>query len=113
MLSPPSDPITTQEGRSGFWYELRDAANHTLYRRGMQNPIKYFVEVRSSDPRRPLEWQKVNQPHGDFVLIVPELPLAETIRLFSSPLGHEATSKPAGELASYNLERSPTDKEEN
>lgn len=110
MLSPPSDPIQTQEGQAGFWYELRDAEGLTLYRRVIQNPIKFASEVRSDNPKRPLEWRKVIEPRGDFVLIVPDLPQAKTVKLFSSPLEPEGTLMPASELTHFSLKQVPEGK---
>lgn len=106
MLSPPSDAIQVQEGQAGFWYELRDAEGRTLYRRVIQNPIKFAFEVRS-DPERPLAWQKVSEPRGYFTLLMPELEQAKTLVLFSSPLEPEGVPVPAKELTRFNLEQVP------
>lgn len=111
MLSPPSDPIQTKKGQAGFWYELRDDRGRTLYRRVIQNPIKFSVEVRSNNPKRPLEWQKVNEPRGTFTLIAPDLAEAKTIELISSPLEPEGMLKPAGELTRFKLKQD-TEKDE-
>ena len=109
MLSPPSDPIRAQEEQAGFWYELRDAEGRTLYRRVIQNPIKFAFEVRS-DPERPLAWQKMSEPRGDFVLLMPELEQGKTLVLFSSPLEPEGDLGPAKELTRFNLEQVPNGK---
>lgn len=105
MLSLPSDPVQTKNKLSGFWYELRDDQGHTLYRRVIQNPIKYFVEVRTNNPKRPLEWKKVNEPRGTFALLAPDLEEARTIELFSSPVESEDVLKPAGEYARFMLKQ--------
>lgn len=106
MLAPRSDPIRTQEGHAGFWYELRDAEGRTLYRRVIQNPIKFAFEVRS-DPERPLAWQKVSEPRGNFVLLMPDIEQAKMVVLFSSPLEPEGVPGPAKELTRFNLEQIP------
>lgn len=110
MLAPPSDPIRAQDGQeAGFWYELRDGEGRTLYRRVIQNPIKFAFEVRS-DPERPLAWQKVSGPRGEFVLLMPELEKAKTLVLFSSPLEPEGALGPAKELTRFNLEQGSENK---
>lgn len=106
MVAPPSDPILAQENKSGFWYELRDAEGKTIYRRVIQNPIKFAFEVRS-DPERPLAWQTVSQPRGSFVLLLPELEQAKTLVLFSSPLEPKRAFEPAKELTRFSLEQVP------
>lgn len=109
MLAPQSDTIRVQEGQAGFWYELRDVEGRTLYRRVIQNPIKFAFEVRS-DPERPLAWKKVSGPRGEFVLLMPELEQAKTLVLFSSPLEPEGSPGPAKELTRFNLEEGPESK---
>jgi hypothetical protein len=111
MVPPPSDPIHAAEGQTGFWYELKDAAGRTLYRRVTQNPIKFATEVRSDDPRRPLAWESVSEPKGSFVLLMPDLDQARMVVLMSSPLERTAMVGPAGEIARFDLMASPEDTE--
>src|SRR5438093_13462008 len=59
MVLPPSDPVHGNEGRSGFWYELRDVENRPLYRRMMHNPMREDVEVFSNDPKQTITQQIV------------------------------------------------------
>ena len=99
----PSDPIHAQEPRTGFWYELRDVKGLTLYRRTTQNPIKFATEVRSDDPEHPLMWQKVSEPKGSFMLLMPDLKEAQTLVLFSSPLDPEEATGPAKEITRFDL----------
>lgn len=105
MVPLPSDPVYAQEPRTGFWYEVRDTKGRTLYRRATQNPIKFAAEVRSDDPERPLMWQKVSEPKGSFVLLMPDLKEAQTLVLFSSPLDPEKAAGLANEIARFDLTR--------
>lgn len=111
MVSPPSDPIRPQKGETGFWYEVRDGEDRTLYRRVIQNPIKFAVEVRSDDPERPLAWQEVSEPRGEFILLVPDLDRAHMLVLFSSPLEPGVAPRPAKEIARFDLVQGPEGKE--
>jgi hypothetical protein len=110
MVPPPSEANRAEEGQSGFWYELRDGEGHKLYQRIIQNPIKFAFEVRS-DPDRPLSWQKVREPRGNFVLLMPALEYAKTLVLFSSPFEPEAATKPAKEIAHFDLTQRTQGKE--
>jgi hypothetical protein len=101
MVVPPSDPIPA-EGQTGFWYELKDRKEQTLYRRFMHNPIRFAAEIRSDDPNRPFTWQEVSEPHGTFVLLVPDLKAA-TLTFFSGSLKPEAAFKRAKAIARFDL----------
>jgi hypothetical protein len=107
MMLPPSDPLSYPREQSGFWFEVKDVNGRTLYRRIMQNPIKYAVEIRTDDPERPLMWHEVSEPKGVFVLLVPELDNAHTIVLYSSPLEPEGIGKPATEINRFGLKQGP------
>ena len=101
MISPPSDIFPVSGKRSGFWYELRDKENRVLYRRIIQNPVKYTVEVRSDEKETPLVWEKVKDPAGQFVLLVPELPEIESIVLVSSPFEPDRANEEAVEITKF------------
>jgi hypothetical protein len=113
MISPPSEPIVGEEEQAGFWYELRDAQDLILYRRAINNPIEFAVEVRTDDPERPLARQQITDPQGIFVLLMPDLTEARTLVIFSSPLEPEAAIAiaPARELARFNITQNPESEE--
>jgi hypothetical protein len=100
MLVPPSDPIEGYEGQSGFWFELRDNAGSTLYRRIVRNPIQHHVEVHSQ-PDEPMSRRVLENPKGVFTVLVPDLPQADRLALVSSPF--TKAYGPARELASFPL----------
>lgn len=87
MTVPPSDPPAAgEQGQSGFWYELRDDARRTLYRRVVGNPIPTSTEVLTDDPQRPVAREEAaGGIQGVFVLLCPEIEAARTVALFSSP----------------------------
>ncbi len=103
MIPPSSDPITLEEERSGFWYELQDKQGRVLYRRVVHNPIRFEAEVFSHHPEVPLTRTKIDNPQGMFQLLVPETHEAATLVLFSSPLEPEFAGEPARELARFQL----------
>jgi hypothetical protein len=111
MTPAPSDPLQTSGAAAGFWVEVLDAAGQALYRRVTQNPIRFTAEYPTDEPDRPLAWGEVNEPRGTFVLVVPDLPAAQTVVLFSSPPEPEGGGKPASELARFDLKQSGQRKE--
>lgn len=105
MISLPSDPLEYSEKESGFWFVVKDNKEKTLYRRITQSPIQYAVEVRTNDPDRPLSWKTVDDPKGEFVLLLPAYRQAASVSLFSSPLSLKEARVPAKEFARISLER--------
>ena len=52
MVLPPSHPVPHNDGEAGFWYELRDQADHLLYRRVLHDPMRDDVEVFGLEAER-------------------------------------------------------------
>lgn len=109
MKVPPADALRWDERSSGFWVVLRDDGGQPLYRRITADPIRTSVEFPSGDPKRPLARQNVASPEGVFVVLVPDLPQARSVALFSSSgAGGDAqarTAVAAREIASFDLKR--------
>ncbi len=103
MVSPPSDPFPATRNETGFWYELRDAFDHPIYRRIIQNPIQTAAEVRSDHPEHHLVWREIREPGGIFTLLIPALDQACTLILFSSPPGLRGKAQAAREIARFDL----------
>jgi hypothetical protein len=100
MPSPPTDPI--QHGpEAGFWYELRDAKNATLYRQVVDNPMRHEAEVYTEGA--PIDRQTLEDHADSFTLLVPSLERATTIALFSSPLNSANFGAAAEEIARFSL----------
>lgn len=101
MATPESDPIEHDQ-EAGFWYELRDADNTTLYRQVLQNPVRYDAEIYLEDEQTIV--RQVFDDYADtFDVLVPALATATQITLFSSPLNPETLGEAATELATFNL----------
>jgi hypothetical protein len=100
MPSPPTDPI--QHGpQAGFWYELRDAKNATLYRQVVHNPMRHEAEVYTEGA--PIDRQAMEDHAGSFTLLAPSLEGVTTIALFSSPLDPATFAAAAEEIARFSL----------
>lgn len=103
MIAPPSDDPKRSKDESGFWYEVRDRDNRTLYRRITENPIKFAVEIRSDDTDAPFKWEEIKEPAGSFTLLVPDISNAQSIVLFSSPFDLKKRRETAQEIARFDL----------
>lgn len=104
MILPPSHSLEPAQNETGFWYTLTDAGGRVVYRRVIHNPIRLDREVFSPDKQQSLHRQTVQNPKGTFVLLVPDVSQARTLRLFSHPVGlKENASAPAREFARFNL----------
>lgn len=101
MPTPESDPLGHDQ-EAGFWYELRDADNTTLYRQVLHNPLRYDAEIYSEDEETIV--RQVFDDYADtFDLLVPALATATQVALFSSPLNPETLGEAATELATFSL----------
>ncbi len=103
VMSPPSEILHEYKGQSGFWYDVIDAQEHLLYRRAAQNPIQFDVEIFTDDPEAPIVRRKIDNPHGQFSLLVPDMPEATALVFFSSPPEPEFAYEPAQESARFDL----------
>ena len=111
MRPLPADPLQAPKDATGFWIELQDADGQSLYRRVMQNPIRFAAEFPTGETNRPLAWGNIKEPRGSFVLVVPDLSRVQTLVLFSSPLEPDRSAGPAQELVRFDLRQFPQKKE--
>lgn len=111
-VAPPTDNRNVDAEESGFWFVILDNKRNVLYRRIIENPIQYAAEVRTDDPHMPLKWEEQDKPKGHFSVIIPELPKASRIELFSSPLKLRKRFEPAKQLAGFRLKKVSRKKED-
>jgi hypothetical protein len=110
MKAPPSDPVEPMAELAGFWVDLKDEQDQTLYRRVMHDPIRRDVEVFSPGPQQTVERAPVAEPQGVFSVVLPEMEAAQAVSLIGSPppqpagmsLGAEEP-QPAREIARFDL----------
>ena len=105
MVLPPSDQVQDFQEQTGFWYELRDARDRSLYRRVMHNPMQQDVEVFSDDSKQSIARQPVPNRKGVFVIVVPDTEEGHTVTLSSSPQRVELAHQPAREIARFALHK--------
>jgi hypothetical protein len=113
MMVPPSDPVKGFGEHKGFWAELKNEQDKTLYRRVMHNPTRNDAEVFSDDPEQSISREPAPKRKGVFVVVVPDTGKGEAVTLSrSSPevkgpaRGIRAlASKPATEILRFKLKK--------
>ena len=99
----PGSPLPTPVAgkNSGSWVELRDGQDRPLFYRGLHNPVRYMVEEHLPDGRI----RAVPGPPetGTFEVLLPDIPEAASVVLFSSPFDMEHSGEPAEEIGSFLL----------
>lgn len=101
QAAPGADSERQPRGQSGFWIELHGRQGRALYRLVMSNPIAFRAEA--PDEGGGFTNVTVENPRGQFFVLVPNLPDAESVVVFSSPLGPEARPGPAEPVARFPL----------
>jgi hypothetical protein len=87
---PPSVTRDTQNNRSGFWFEITSDKQNVLYRRVIDNPIKTDIEVFSDEKEtESISRYKISDIKGAFSIVIPDIPEAEGLDLFGSPIKEE------------------------
>jgi hypothetical protein len=102
--TPPSASFTVHERESGFWFQVQDANGNLIYRKVMDDPIKFDIEtISDQDPERPFTRIPVSKPQGIFFILVPLFHEAQTIHIFSSPFEPERRNEPAKKIMTFGL----------
>ena len=113
MKVPPSDPVTAFKKQKGFWAELKNERDKTLYRHVMHNPTRNDAEVFPETPGQSISREPAPKRKGLFVDVVPDTAKGEEVTLFrSSPEEQEPASglralasKPATEIMRFKLKK--------
>jgi hypothetical protein len=84
MIAPPTDALYGYEGEQGFWIEVCNGQDETLYRQVMQAPFRQDVEIFSPDPEQSIARIPAEKPSGIFTVLVPDLDGADHVVLMSS-----------------------------
>jgi hypothetical protein len=111
-IVPPSVTVDTKNNRSGFWFEITGDKQDVLYRRIIDNPIKTDIEVFSDEKvTESISRHKVSDIKGAFSIVIPDIPEAEGLDLFGSPIREERgertldIKKPSTKIFHLNLKK--------
>lgn len=111
MTVPPSDPLKNYQKQKGFWAELKNESDKTLYRRVMHNPTRNDAEVFSDDPEKGISREPAPKRKGVFVVVVPdkgeEVALSRSTPEKKGPMRgiRSLASKPAKEILRFKLKK--------
>ena len=109
MTVPPSDPLKGYEEHKGFWAEVKNAQDKTLFRRVLHNPTRNDAEVFSDDPEQSISRAPAPKRKGVFVVVVPHTEKGHEVTL-SRSTGQpdiEAGGAPKGMAAMRSLATGP------
>ena len=102
MIAPPAVGAPPEHGKSGgTWIELQDQRGQTIAHRVLHDPFERFAEHHSPGGRIELVERPLGR--GEFDVLVPALPEAVTVSVWSSPLRGKRQSDVAREIAKFAL----------
>jgi hypothetical protein len=102
MVVPPSDPIPTAD-KSGFWVEIRDKRDRSLYRRVLGDVLQDTIEVFSNDPNETVARRPRPPGQTEFVVVVPDTPEASSVVFFGTRYAEGRPLGPAQEIARFDV----------
>jgi hypothetical protein len=113
MIVPPSDALRGYTKHKGFWAELKNDNDKTLYRTVLHNPTRNDAEVFPETPGESISREPAPKRKGVFVVVVPDTDKGEEVLLCrSSPKAKEPeteiralASKPATEIKRFKLKK--------
>lgn len=103
---PPSDPLLRDgetAGRSGFWLELADADQRTVWRRVMDDPRSTSLEAPAGDRPGELTRATLESPKGTFRVLLPARDDVRYVSVASSPLAPVAEARRARVIARFDV----------
>jgi hypothetical protein len=89
MRAPAALP-PAGDNQAGYWLEVRDSKGALLYHRPIHDPLRQHVESFGEAAGAPTQRLADAGDRGEFEVLVPDLPDAQTFRL------HGPTLAPAG-----------------
>ncbi len=118
MTIPPSDELQGYAEHKGFWAELKNKQNKTVFRRVLHNPTRNDAEVFPDDSEHSISRQPTPDRKGVFVVVVPhtdaghEVTLSRSTAQVSQPVAgmrasrlRSLASTPAKEFARFKLRK--------
>jgi len=102
-LAPASD------NQAGYWLEVRDGKGALIYHRPIHDPLRHHVESFGDAPGAPMRRHPATTDQGEFEVLVPDLPDAQTFRLHgpsaAPPTAAAATlAMTAGALSTHSFD---------
>ncbi|MEP6742241.1 MAG: hypothetical protein ABJB61_07055 [bacterium] len=111
MTVPASDPLKGYEEHKGFWAEVKNDQDKTLFRRVLHNPTRNDIEVFPEDPEEGISRLPAPKRKGKFVVVVPDTGKSHEVTLSRSSGAPEieAEGAPKGMAAMRSLATGPAE----
>jgi hypothetical protein len=94
-------PTPVAGKNSGAWVVLLDSSDQPLFHRWLNDPFR--VRTEHHGPGGPaVHWKPATS--GEFQAVLPAIPSARFVVLFSSPRDPNRTAEPAAEIARFRLD---------
>jgi hypothetical protein len=81
MRAPAPATMTPQINQTGYWLEVRNGNGKLLYHRPIHDPTNRHIESFGDAPGKPMHLHPATATKGEFEVLVPDLPSAQTFRL--------------------------------
>ena len=98
MIVPPAVSAPPERGQSGYWLEVRAADGTLLFHRALHSPIRVDAEIYSLDKGASIARVPIAVPQGEFEVLVPDLPEAQSLMLYGPSAEPQLQALPAREL---------------
>jgi hypothetical protein len=101
-LVPASDPIEVPD-QSGFWVEIRDIENQTIYRRVLANVMEDTIEIFSPDRSETVARRPRPSDDREFIVIVPDVGPGSSAAFFGTSYERGRSLGSSREIARFEL----------
>ena len=92
MRAPATTTTPTPDNQAGYWLEVRDGSGALLYQRPIHDPVRRDIESFGAAPGDPMRRHPATVTKGEFEVLVPDLPGAQTFRLHGPPAAARAAA---------------------
>jgi hypothetical protein len=95
---------TMHESQAGYWLEVRDRSGALLYQRPIHDPMHRDIESFGDVPGDAMRRHPATTTKGEFELLIPDLPGAQTFNLYGPPAEARAAFAPSVSLSAHSFD---------
>jgi hypothetical protein len=103
-MRAPATTTTTHENQAGYWLEVRDGSGALLYQRPIHDPMRRDIESFGDVPGDPMRRHPATATKGEFEVLVPDLPGAQTFSLHGPSAEARAAFAPSTSLSEHSFD---------